>query len=68
MTALLTALGILAALILCLFGWCLATTQIFLSDHDDPVGDVIFAWWLAVAWVRGWLGGEIDSHNCAEDV
>jgi len=24
------------------------------------------AWLLAVALVRGWLAGEIDSHNCTE--
>lgn len=25
------------------------------------------AWVLTVALVRGWLAGEIDSHNCTEN-
>jgi hypothetical protein len=29
-------------------------------------GPVTIAWVLAVALVRGWVAGEIDSHNCTE--
>jgi len=31
--------------------------------HNDWM---TIAWVLAVALIRGWLAGEIDSHNCTE--
>lgn len=66
--ALVAVVAVPAALFLCLFGWCLGVVEEMPSDSPDPIGDVVIAWWLTLAWVRAGLGGEIDSRNCAEDI
>lgn len=55
MTAGIVIVAALAGLLFAaLYFWCLGTVTEIPGATTDPVGDLVIAWWLTLAWLDHW--------------